>query len=171
MFYTYDENGFYSGTSDVEVERSTKWKPDTPPPGYQSYFDGYGWHTVQNYQDKIWTLEEAKSIALGYVNRRIFISDPSGKYTEYEKDTFDSQYAEAKAYQDGGAAGPYINAISDATGESVEAVVQKVLAKREEYDARLSVFAAELQVLRNKITKAKRKMDLPASSDLIRQSV
>jgi len=172
VFYIYDNEGFFTGkTSEKQVPNSFEWKPNQASKGHRIWFNGFCWEEVKDYKSEVWSFEEAKQIALEYLYNKRFVSDPDGKYSSYEQDTFDAQFEEAKVVKAGGKAGPYLTAISSQVGESVEVIAQKVLDKRADYDARLSVFVAKLQRLRNQIAKAKTKSELPKLSYMLKSTV
>jgi hypothetical protein len=168
-YWLYDDNRFYTGKqqeSKTPVKNGSCFEPNPAPDGHNIVFDGYGWIHIPDIQSKHWTLAEATSLASGLINELKFKSGSS--YSPAEQATFDSQYQEALAVKAGSPAGPYLVAISSATGESVDSLVAKVISKRTAFAKAQATFGAQVQVLRNKISNAKTSADLPTYTEITR---
>lgn len=171
IYYLYDSNGYATGkTVDAETkpDNGFEFSPGEARKGYSVWFDGAGWVYVPDFQSKDISFDMAAQMATDTLSNIRYIDDNAQHYSQAEIDTFDAQYQEALVIQaDAKAdAGPYLKAIAAATGESVTSIAAKVVEKRTATDASKATFAAQLQVLRNKITEAKTAADLPKYVEL-----
>jgi len=172
-YYLYNEQGYYTGESvesEEPVERGFEFEPQfqSLQPGFEPWFDGFGWRAAPNYQSTKWKFGEAKEHALMLVAETRFVSQSQEKYSPAEQATFDAQYAEAQVVQSGGEPGVYLQAISNATGEPIAEIASKIMQQRAAYDAELAQFAARLQALRHRIVQAPNKSKLPSYAEIIR---
>ena len=159
-FYTFDNQGFYVEEVDAknQPKNSTPYEPPEVEETYRCQFDGVGWVIVPNLLDETWGLEDVKQAV--YTKEAERISRFNNKYSLEEQRTFDNQYREALDYQETSEIGVYLSSIVELTGEPIETLVDKILAKRRTYDEQAAELGARAQLIRNILDNAKTKSDI-----------
>lgn len=131
MFYTFDKNGVYSGTSEEATLTCTSWKPLSIP----ARWDGRGWHPIPD-------LDTCSIDDLVYLIHDAQIR-PTTIYSTREQESFMLQYREACS-----ANSIFIAKLAEELGEDPVELSTKIITKHQETLLQEAIELAHVQRIR-----------------------
>lgn len=106
------------------------------------------------------SLEQARQVHLNELEH-CFLSEVAtlqgANITQAERDTYDTQVAQAKAYlaEKNASAAPLLQALADARGQDITELATKIVQKNQEYNEKLMKLLGNYQKLKEQILQAK----------------